>query len=177
MKQVFIEGLRKQFESYKVLGEKTINQLTTEQMNWKPNETSNSIANIVTHLHGNMLSRWTNFLTEDGEKPWRKREEEFESTNLSKEQLLELWHEGWTCLFSAIDIASQTDLTIIIYIRNQPQTITDALLRQLAHYPHHIGQIVYVGKMLLDEGWETLSIPKGGTEEFNRKLFGGNLGK
>jgi hypothetical protein len=177
MDKDFIAGLRKQFDSYKVLGEKTINQLTTEQMNWKPNETSNSIANIVTHLHGNMLSRWTNFLTEDGEKPWRKREEEFESANLSKEQLLEFWQEGWACLFSAIDIASLTDLTTIIYIRNQPHTIMDALLRQLAHYPHHVGQIVYIGKMLLEDGWESLSIPKGGTEEFNRKLFGDKLEK
>lgn len=170
--QNFLESIKNEFVKYKILGEKTIEQLNIEQLNWKPNQTSNSIANIVTHLHGNMLSRWTNFLEEDGEKVWRKREQEFEFSAMTKDQLLDLWHEGWKCLFNAIDTAAQIDLATIIYIRNQPHTIIEGLHRQLTHYPHHVGQIVYIGKMLLDLNWQSLSIPKGGTEEFNRKLFG-----
>jgi len=162
---------KKEFENYKLLAEKAISQLTDEQLFWKPNPTSNSIANIVMHLHGNMVSRWTNFLTEDGEKEWRKREEEFEIVPANRDELLIKWNEGWECLFEAIEASSSAPLDSIIYIRNQPHTLLSAFLRQLAHYPSHIGQIIYLGKMLTDQNWKSLSIPKGGTEEFNKKMF------
>ena len=167
----FFQALKKQFESYKLLAEKSMMQLTDQELNWKPNTASNSICNIITHMHGNMLSRWTNFLTEDGEKEWRRREEEFE-TELTRQEIMEKWDEGWNCLYEAIEIATNTAPESIIMIRNQPHTITEAFLRQLAHYPHHVGQIVYIGKMLKSEEWQSLSIPKGGTESFNKKMFG-----
>ncbi|HMP31054.1 MAG TPA: DUF1572 family protein [Saprospiraceae bacterium] len=174
MNHEFINGIKKQFDYYKSIGEKTIEQLSDQQLNWKPNETSNSIANIVMHLHGNMLSRWTNFLSEDGEKTWRRREEEFDNKDLTKSEILSLWQEGWSCLYDAITKSETIDLTTIIYIRAQAHTLIDAFLRQLAHYPHHVGQIVYIGKVLLDRDWKTLSIPRGGTDDFNRIMFSGH---
>lgn len=162
---------KKEFENYKLLAEKAISQLTDKQLFWKPNPTSNSIANIIMHMHGNMVSRWTNFLTEDGEKVWRKREEEFDIVPSNRDELLIKWNEGWKCFFDAIEISSTVPLDTIIYIRNQPHTILQALMRQMAHYPSHIGQIIYLAKMLTDQNWQSLSIPKGGTKDFNKKMF------
>lgn len=118
-----------------------------------------------------MLSRWTDFLTTDGEKEWRKRDEEFENGQLSKGELLSKWNEGWDSLFKALSTLKTDDLERIIYIRNQGHTVIEAINRQLAHYPYHIGQIVFIGKMLKGNQWKSLSIPKGKSAEYNADKF------
>jgi len=167
----YLESVKKQFEYYKFLGDQTFNQLTEEQLFWQFNAESNSIAMIVKHLSGNMLSRWTDFLTSDGEKEWRNRDEEFINDITSKEELVNKWNEGWQCLFNAINSLKTEDLTQEIYIRNQGHTVTEAINRQLAHYPYHVGQIVFLGKMLLNDKWLSLSIPKGNSKTYNEEKF------
>lgn len=165
-----LQGIRKQFEYYKSLGEKTFAQVRDDDLFFEYNENSNSIAVTVNHLWGNMLSRWTDFLTSDGEKEWRNRDQEFESVIKTREELLDKWNEGWSCLFAALDSVNQANFNTKVYIRNQAHTIVDAALRQLAHYAYHIGQIVYVGRMLAQD-WHSLSIPKGKSKEFNQAKF------
>jgi len=167
----YLESAKKQFEYYKMLGDKTFTQLNDDQLFWQFNEESNSIAMIVKHLCGNMLSRFTDFLTSDGEKEWRNRDAEFENDILNKEELLAKWNEGWQCLFNAINPLTEQDLTKEIYIRNQGHTVTEAINRQLAHYPYHVGQIVFLGKMLCNQNWQSLSIPKGNSKNFNAEKF------
>lgn len=160
MNNNYLESAKKQFEQYKMLGEKTFTQLSDDKLSWKYNEESNSIATIVKHMWGNMLSRWTDFLTTDGEKEWRKRDAEFENDINTRQELLDKWNEGWNCLYTAIDSLTTNDLDKIIYIRKQPLTVTEAINRQLTHYAYHIGQIVFLGKMLAENGWTSLSIPR-----------------
>jgi hypothetical protein len=167
----YLDSVKKQFEYYKMLGEKTFSQLTDEQLFWQYNTESNSIGTIVKHLHGNMLSRWTDFLTTDGEKEWRNRDEEFDNDIKTRTELLEKWTEGWACLFNALNSVAEQDLQKEIYIRNQGHTITEAINRQLAHYPYHIGQIVFIGKMVCDENWVSLSIPRGNSKMYNANKF------
>ena len=157
----YIESSRKQFEYYKLLAEKTFAQLTDEQLNWRSDEEANSISIIVMHLHGNMLSRWTDFLSTDGEKEWRKREEEFELQANDRAHILSLWNQGWACLFSALDSVNNENADTLIYIRKMGHSITEAVNRQLAHYAYHVGQIVFIGRMLKGNEWASLSIPKG----------------
>lgn len=171
MSNNYLESVIKQFEYYKILGEKTFSQLTDEQLLMQLNEESNSIATIVKHLWGNMLSRWTDFMTSDGEKEWRNRDSEFENNILTRSELLAKWNEGWDCLFAALNSISDEDLSKIIFIRNQGHTVLEAINRQLAHYPYHIGQIVLLGKYFCNNKWNTLSIPKGGSNEFNKDKF------
>lgn len=171
MSNDYLDSVKKQFQYYKMLGDKTFAQLNDEALFWQYNEDSNSIAMIVNHLWGNMLSRWTDFLTTDGEKEWRNRDLEFEQQFTSKAELLEKWEEGWACLFNAINPLTNVDLDKIIYIRNQGHTVTEAINRQLAHYPYHIGQIVMLGKMLAQNGWQSLSIPKGQSQVYNDDKF------
>ncbi len=168
----YLQSARKQFEYYKLLGEKTFAQLTDEQLFWQYHAESNSIATIVKHLWGNMLSRWTDFLTTDGEKEWRHREAEFDNDLQSREELMAKWNEGWDCLFRALDSVNESNFDTILYIRNQGHSITEAINRQLAHYPYHVGQIVFIGKMVKDADWDSLSIPRGGTQQFNATMFG-----
>ena len=167
----FLDSAKKQFEYYKMLGEKTFTQLSDEQLFWQFNEESNSIATLVKHLSGNMLSRWTDFLTTDGEKEWRKRDAEFDNDIADKTELLATWNEGWTCLFSAINPLTEYDLSKEIFIRNQGHTIIEAINRQLAHYAYHVGQIVFIGKMVCNDKWTSLSIPKGCSSEYNTDKF------
>lgn len=167
----YISSIKSQFEYYKLLGEKTFAQLSDEQLFWTYNEESNSIAIIVKHLWGNMLSRWTDFYTSDGEKEWRKRDEEFIHSIQDRAALLKLWNEGWDCLFAVINNLKEDDLSKIIYIRNQGHTVTEAINRQLAHYPYHIGQIVFIGKMITNKQWYSLSIPKGESKNYNQEKF------
>ena len=171
MESEFLESAKKQFDSYKQLGERTFIQLPGEKLIFKFNEESNSIATIVKHLHGNMLSRWTDFLNSDGEKEWRTRDKEFDNDVNSRTEILKLWDDGWKCLFTALDSLEKNDLSKIIYIRNEKHTVEDAIIRQLAHYPYHIGQIVYIGKMIIDSKWKSLSIPKNKSKEFNAAKF------
>jgi hypothetical protein len=167
----FVESTKKEFLYYKHLGEKTIEQLTGEQLFWQYNSTSNSIAIIVKHLRGNMVSRWTDFLTSDGEKEWRDREAEFDNDLTDKNDVLQKWNEGWSCLINAIEPLQEDDLTKIIYIRNQGHTVLEAIHRQVAHYAYHVGQIVFIGKMILGENWKSLSIPRGKSKIFNEENF------
>lgn len=171
MNSNYLESAIKQFEYYKLLGEKTIAQLTDQQLYWQYNQESNSIAIIVNHLCGNMLSRWTDFLTSDGEKDWRNRDAEFEAEEKSRDALLQKWNVGWSCLFNALHELKEEDLTKIIYIRNQGHTVVEAINRQLAHYPYHVGQIVFIGKMICDSTWQSLSIPKGNSKDYNAEKF------
>lgn len=171
MENNYLESIRKQFEYYKQLGDKTMDRLTDDQLYWQFNAESNSIVTIVKHMHGNMMSRWTDFLTTDGEKEWRQRDAEFEQEHLSKAKLLEIWEEGWKCLFTALEALKPEDLSKTVYIRNQGQTAIDAINRQLAHYPYHIGQMVFVGKMIQNENWESLSIPRNASQAYNSEKF------
>ena len=171
MKTSYLTSIQKQFEYYKSLGDKTIEQLTIEELKREYAENSNSISIIVKHMVGNMLSRWTNFLTEDGEKEWRQRDSEFVDTFETKEELLLAWNKGWECLFKAIRPLIDSDLEGIIYIRNQGHTVTEAINRQLAHYAYHIGQIVCLGKLSKGKDWISLSIPKEKSVAYNLEKF------
>jgi hypothetical protein len=171
MENDYLSSARKQFEYYQMLGEKTMEQLSDEQLFHQFNEESNSIAMIVKHLWGNMLSRWTDFLTSDGEKPWREREAEFHNDITDRRELMEKWNAGWKCLFEALDSVNGENFNTTIYIRNQGHSVTEAINRQLAHYPYHIGQIVFIGKMLLNDQWKSLSIPKGKSKDYNVEKF------
>lgn len=167
----FLDSARKLFRYYKAQGEKAIAQLDDAQINQRPNEASNSIALIVHHLNGNMLSRWTDFLTTDGEKPTRNREAEFEEGYPDKKTLLEAWEQGWKALLDTLDSLKPSDLSTIIYIRNEGQTVLEAIQRQLAHYPLHVGQILYQSKALKGSDFQSLSIPKGDSAAFNAQKF------
>jgi len=171
MENSYLSSIIKQSNYYKSIGEKTFEQLTNEELHTEFATDSNSIAIIVKHMVGNMLSRFTNFLTEDGEKSWRHRDQEFIDTLTTREQLLEAWTKGWNCTLNAITPLKSKDLEHIVYIRNQGHTITEALNRQLAHYAYHTGQIVLLGKILKGEDWKSLSIPKGKTVEYNKDKF------
>ena len=167
----YLESVKKQFLYYKTLGEKAMEQLEPEQLFVLTNDDTNSIAVIVKHISGNMLSRWTDFLTSDGEKEWRNRDDEFENTIETKEELFQLWNKGWKCLFDAINPLMEEQLTTIIYIRNEGHTVMEAINRQLAHYPYHIGQIVFYAKMLKNTNWDSLSIPKNKSNSYNADKF------
>ena len=166
----YLASAIKRFKEYKQLGEKTFAQLNEEAFHVQPNEASNSIAVIIQHLHGNMVSRWTNFLTEDGEKTWRKRDDEFESHLRSKDELLALWDEGWNVVLSSLQSLTEDDLVKTITIRSQPLIVVDAINRQLAHYSYHVGQIVYLGRWIKNQDWQSLSIPKGNSIAYNELL-------
>ncbi len=156
----YLGSVKKQFDLYRSLGEKAIAQVDDDKLFWQYNSESNSIAIIVHHLWGNMLSRWTNFLTEDGEKPSRERDAEFENVIKTREEMMEKWNAGWECFFKALNSLNPEDLDKIIYIRQEPLTVMDAINRQLAHYSSHVGQIIFLGKMILDDRWVSLSIPR-----------------
>tara|TARA_R110002096_G_scaffold184471_3_gene363002 strand:+ start:3492 stop:4043 length:552 start_codon:yes stop_codon:yes gene_type:complete len=167
----YLISVVKQFEYYKSLGDKTFSQLTFEDLQNDIAHDANSVSILVKHLVGNMLSRWTNFLSEDGEKEWRQREREFEDTYITKEELIDHWNKGWSCLFDAIKPLTENELECIIYIRNEGHTVTEAINRQLAHYAYHVGQIVFLGKVLKGKEWQSLSIPKGGSKKYNEDKF------
>jgi hypothetical protein len=167
----YIESVQKQFQYYKLLGDKTIAQLSDVELFWQYNQESNSVAIIIKHLWGNMLSRWTDFLTTDGEKVWRKRDEEFELKTENRESILEKWEAGWQCLFIALDSVNAENFDTLIYIRNQGHSITEAINRQLTHYAYHVGQMVFVGKMIKGNQWNSLSISKGSSQSYNHEKF------
>jgi hypothetical protein len=166
----FLDSAVKRLLTYKTLGDKTFSQLTEDDFHYSPNTQSNSISVIVRHLHGNMLSRWTNFLTEDGEKPGRNRDTEFAPPPIGKEAVIALWEEGWNCLLTTLRALRDEDLLKTITIRQEPLIVIDAINRQLAHYPYHVGQIVFLGKMIRSDDWQSLSIPKGASDQFNQNM-------
>lgn len=168
----YFKSVKKQFLYYKTLGEKAMEQLEEGQLFASVNDDTNSIAVIVKHLSGNMISRWTDFLSADGEKEWRNRDAEFEETINTKEDLLNIWNKGWNCFFNTINSLTSDQLETIIYIRNEGHTVIEAINRQLAHYPYHVGQIVFYAKMLKQTEWNSLSIPKNKSNSYNSDKFG-----
>lgn len=163
----YLSTVIRRLKYYKELGERAFEQIEEKDFHWQPSSESNSIAVIIQHLAGNMLSRWTNFLTEDGEKDWRDRDDEFEVHTYSRQQLIDLWNKGWNCFLDTLNSLKSEDLLKIIHIRDESLSAIDAISRQLAHYPYHIGQIVYIGRLIKNESWKSLSIPKKGSQQYN----------
>ena len=166
-----IEVFKKQFSYYKSLAERSIDQLEDDDLFKEMVEGTNSIAIIMKHIAGNMLSRWTSIFVEDGEKEWRQRDEEFIDRFASKEELINYWEKGWTVLMQTLEALEEKDLERIIYIRNMGTTVHDAIIRQICHYPYHIGQIVILAKQLKGDEFQSLSIPKGASAAYNEKRF------
>jgi Protein of unknown function (DUF1572) len=171
MNTTYLSSAVAQFNAYRSLGEKAMAQMQNEMLFWQYNPESNSVAIIVKHLAGNMLSRWTDIFNTDGEKEWRNRDAEFVNDVSSREDLMAVWEKGWNCLFDALNSLQESDLQKIIYIRNEPHIVMDAINRQLTHYASHIGQIVYIGKMVNNEKWNSLSIPRNRSADFNNEMF------
>jgi len=165
----YLQTVIRRFKQHKDLGDKTFAQLNDTDFHYRPTAESNSIAVIIRHMSGNMLSRWTNFLTEDGEKGWRDRDGEFAAiTSYTKQQLIDWWEQGWNCLFNTLSALTGDDLLKTIYIRQEPLSAIDAINRQLAHYPSHIGQIAYIGRMIRGKNWQSLSIPVGQSKAYDQ---------
>jgi hypothetical protein len=161
------------FRYYKRLAERAMAQVTDAQLFETLDQEVNSIAIVVKHMAGNMRSRWTDFLTTDGEKPYRNRDSEFADPPATREALLQLWENGWACLFEAIEPLMDADLGRTITIRGEPHSVMQAINRQLAHYPHHVGQIVLLAKHFACDHWQSLSVPRNKSAEFNRKVATG----
>jgi hypothetical protein len=163
------------FRQYKRLAERAMDQVSDEQLFTTLDPEANSIAIIVKHMAGNMRSRWTGFLNTDGEKPDRNRDSEFVDPPNTRNDLLATWEGGWSCLFSAIEPLTDADLGRTITIRGEAHSVMQAINRQLAHYPHHVGQIVLLAKHFASDHWQSLSVPRNQSAEFNRKVAAGEL--
>jgi hypothetical protein len=164
-----LDEVRRQMRGHKRLAEGALGQVTDEHLTVTLDPESNSLAILIKHIAGNMHSRFTDFLTTDGEKPDRHRDQEFELTgNPTREDLMRRWEQGWACVFTALDSLKPDDLMRTVYIRQEPHTVLQALNRALAHYAFHVGQIVFLAKHLRSHEWKTLSVPRGKSEEFNR---------
>jgi hypothetical protein len=166
----FLQSAIKRLLYYKELGDKTFFTLHEKDFHYQYNEESNSIAVIIQHIAGNMISRWTDFLTSDGEKEWRNRDKEFEKVLLTKQELIAFWEKGWNCCISSLQSLTEADLLQTIYIRKEGLVAIDAINRQLAHYPYHVGQIIYIAKMIKNDTWQSLSIPKNSSVQFNESF-------
>ena len=157
---LYLQSVISRLKEYKSMADRSFEQLGDEDLHACPNEVSNNIAVIIQHMHGNMLSRWTNFLTEDGEKNWRKRDEEFEDQHFTRQVLMDKWEEGWKVLLDTLESLQPEDLSKTITIRNQPLGVIDAINRQLAHYSSHVGQVIYLARWIRGKDWKTLSMPR-----------------
>ncbi|MFD2556222.1 DUF1572 family protein [Sphingobacterium tabacisoli] len=166
-----LQGITKQFEYYRMIAEKTISRLSEEELNLKISTESNSVAMLMRHLTGNLLSRFTNFFTEDGEKPWRNRDDEFADGTYEKIPLIAEWNSAWDTLFQTLKSINTTNIEQPVKIRNQEHTVSGAIYRQLSHYPYHIGQIVFIGKLIRNQDWQSLTIAKNKSQEYNRDRF------
>ncbi|MBT2692007.1 DUF1572 family protein [Bacillus sp. ISL-55] len=171
-KMSYLKLANENFKSIKVQAERAMEQLNPDQLHFSPNEESNSIAIIAKHMSGNLKSRFRDFLTSDGEKPDRNRDGEFEGTFAAREDLLTHWNDGWTVLFQTLSQLTEQDMGQTVLIRNEPHTAMEAIQRQIVHQATHAGQIVYLAKMIKNEEWKTLSIPKGHSQQFNEKMMG-----
>ena len=169
----FLPAAIKEFNRYRALGEKAMQQLPDEVLFWQFNEESNSIAIIVQHLSGNMVSRWSDIFTTDGEKSWRNRDNEFEQILSNRAEVMAVWDKGWKQLMDTLESLNDEDLEKTVYIRQEAHTVTEAIIRQLSHYPSHIGQILYIGKMAMNKEWKSLSIPRNGSNAFNAGMMSG----
>jgi hypothetical protein len=169
----YLEDSLALLRQYKRLGEGAMAQVTDEQLFAAIDAESNSIAIIVKHIAGNMRSRWTDFLTSDGEKPNRNRDTEFEDPPTTRAELLSVWEEGWKRVFGALEPLTDADLSRTVTIRGEPHSVMQAINRQIAHYTSHIGQIIFLAKHLQAANWRTLSVPRNRSAEFNRKVAAG----
>jgi hypothetical protein len=166
----YIESIQSLFKTYKKLSDDAIAQVKDEELYWKPDPESNSIAIIMQHIGGNLISRWKDYLLTDGEKPYRDRDSEFKEHGFDRSTLLKSWQEGWFAIFSALEGLEEGTLSRTILIRSEPHTVLEALNRSLAHTAYHTGQIVYIAKAIRSSAWKTLSIPKGKSKEFNERI-------
>lgn len=166
----YIENAIKEFRGLKALADKAVAQVSDEEFFRAIDPESNSVAVIMKHVSGNMRSRWTDFLTSDGEKPDRHRDTEFELDEQDRRAFEERWEEGWRILFGALEPLTTEDLLRTVTIRSEPHTIVAAVNRQLAHYGQHVGQIIFLAKHLKSSAWKTLSIPRGQSGDFNKKM-------
>jgi hypothetical protein len=171
MAHEILSSVTKRFLQYKTLGENTFEQLSDQELFVQFNPETNSIAVIIRHMSGNMLSRWMDLLTTDGEKEWRQRDAEFENKLMGRAELMAEWDRGWACMFHALSGLTSQDLVREVFIRHESHSVMEVIHRQLAHYAYHVGQIVYMGKMLRGNSWISLSIPRGRSEEFNKAMF------
>ncbi len=160
-----------EFERTRRLGERAMAQLEPEDWHWAPDPEANCIAIVVQHMHGNMLSRWTDLLTTDGEKPTRRRDAEFEDQELSPQELQRLWDEGWSCCLGAVRALNDDQLQSDVTIRGESLTVSEALLRQLSHYSYHVGQIVQSARHLRGPSFESLTIPRGRSGQHTRANY------
>ena len=167
----FLRSSLGEFKKYKKYGDGAISQVSDAQLNLAPEPNSNSIAVMVKHLHGNMISRWGNLFGQDGEGANRNRDEEFETEEMSRESLLELWESGWACLFAALENLKPEDFSRSVMIRGESHSVIACIQRQLAHYPGHVGQIVYLAKMFQGEHFQSLSIARGQSADFNAAML------
>lgn len=167
-----LDSLRKLYAYYKNLGEKAMAQVSDDMLFWQPSPEGNSIAILVKHLAGNMHSRFTDFLTTDGEKPSRNRDGEFEIDAIGREDLNDIWEKGWKIVLDTLGNLGPQDMGSTVYIRNEGHLVVEALHRQLGHYAYHVGQMVLLARTIAGDDWTSLSIPKGQSKQFNEKMFG-----
>lgn len=162
----YLSDAIEEFRKLKKLAEEAMAQLEADNYHWQPDKESNSMAIIMKHLSGNMISRWTDFLTTDGEKPSRNRDDEFVDDVDSVEALMSAWERGWDCLFDALSSLREEDLTRTVYIRSEAHSVIKAINRQISHYANHVGQIVYISKHLKSDTWKSLTIPRGKSADY-----------
>jgi hypothetical protein len=168
----FLSAAINAFEANKRLADRAVEQVPDDKLRIALDENTNSIAVIMKHIAGNLLSRWTDFLTTDGEKPWRNRDDEFVDSFSSRAELLAYWERGWTCLLGTLRSLKPEDLGKTVSIRGEPHSVPLALERSLGHTCYHIGQIVQIARIHAGENWKTLTIPRGGSEQFNKSHWG-----
>src|SRR5687768_6473321 len=166
----YLEDIRGQFGKIKKHVEDALAQVTDDDLNKPLDPESNSLALILKHMAGNMRSRFTDFLTSDGEKPDRDRDSEFVEEILPREQILSMWERGWACVFDAVASMKGDDLSRTVTVRLEPMTAAAAIARQVAHYGYHVGQITLLGKHFVGKDWKYITIPRGGTKDFNRRM-------
>ncbi|MCP5048824.1 MAG: DUF1572 domain-containing protein [bacterium] len=163
-----LDAIKDEYLRYNRMLGKTLDQVNDDQITRKFGDENNSIAIVLNHLAGNFKSRFTNFLTEDGEKDWRQRDGEFEEPGSTKEELLARWRESWDIFNKEVSILDDNDLSKTVTIRKNELSVLEALLRSVAHFSFHVGQIVILARIMLGENWKTLSIPKGKSGEYNK---------
>lgn len=169
---VFMSAIINAFEANKRLADRAVEQVPDEKLHVALDDNTNSIAVIMKHVAGNLLSRWTDFLTSDGEKPERNRDDEFVDSFSNRAELLECWERGWACLMETLRCLKPEDLGKTVLIRGEPHSVPLALERSLGHSCYHIGQIVQLARIHAGEHWKTLTIPRGGSEQFNKENWG-----
>lgn len=177
MSSSYLKSIRFEYMRYKTMAERAVAQLEDGELHWKASENANSVAVLMQHIAGNTLSRFTDFLTSDGEKNWRDRDSEFEEQFTDRGELMAYWERGWQCLFDALNALAEADLERTVYVRAEGHTVAEALNRSMGHHAYHVGQIVHIGIQLKGDAWQTLSIPRGQSQAFNEQMFAKNRGE